>query len=72
MNRGPGHAALGQGYFALGQSEEARGHLDRAWQAGEQTPEVAALRGRALGLMYEKALVEASRAPRAETPATAS
>ncbi len=57
---GPGHWALGQAYLALGQPEPARSHLEKAWNAGERNPEVAAALGRALGLVYEKALVDAS------------
>lgn len=60
LAEGPGNYALGQGYLALRRYETARSHLERAWNAGEHRPEVAAALGRTLGFLYEKALVEAS------------
>ena len=67
LAEGPGHAALGQGFLALHQYELARRHLEAAWQAGPRTPEVAASLGRAIGLLYERALVDTgpSRGPEA-------
>jgi serine/threonine-protein kinase len=53
---GPGHYALGQGYLALHQDELAREHLERAWLAGERTPEVAAALGRVFAVFLEKTL----------------
>ncbi len=54
---GPGNYALGQGYLTLHQDELAREHLERAWEAGERTPEVAAALGRVFGSFLEKNLV---------------
>jgi eukaryotic-like serine/threonine-protein kinase len=61
LAEGPGNYALGQGYLALRQYETARRHLEKAWNAGEHRPEVAAALGRTLGFLYEKALADASR-----------
>lgn len=58
---GPGHAALGHAYLALREVETAREHLERSWNAGQRTPEVAAALGRALGFEYLKARADASR-----------
>jgi predicted Ser/Thr protein kinase len=57
---GPGNFALGQGYLALHQYETARMHLERAWQAGERSPEIAVSLGRALAASYERTLAEAN------------
>ncbi|HEV2846037.1 MAG TPA: serine/threonine-protein kinase, partial [Thermoanaerobaculia bacterium] len=46
---GPGNYAIGQGHLALRQYESARTHLERAWKAGERSPELAAALGRTLG-----------------------
>lgn len=54
----PGHAALGRGFLALHRYEMARDHLEAAWRAGHHTPEIAASLGRAMGLLYERALVD--------------
>jgi predicted Ser/Thr protein kinase len=61
LAEGPGSYALGHGYLALHQVEVARQYLERAWQAGEHGPEVAAALGRAYGFLYEKALVDATQ-----------
>ena len=58
---GPGQSALGRGYLALGKIEEARVHLERAWQGGYRTVETASALGESLGELYRKALVEESR-----------
>ncbi|HEX9942030.1 MAG TPA: protein kinase [Thermoanaerobaculia bacterium] len=62
---GPGHFALGKGHLALHQYESARDHLERAWNAGERGPNVAEALGLALGVSYEKTLVEAEGSPSA-------
>lgn len=67
---GPGHAALGRAYLALHQYETAREHLERAWNAGQRGPKEAEGLGRALGFLYERALVEAGR-PRSREDAAA-
>jgi serine/threonine-protein kinase len=61
LAEGPGSYALGHGYLALHQVETARQYLERAWQAGEHSSEVAAALGRAYGFLYEKALVDATQ-----------
>jgi serine/threonine-protein kinase len=63
---GPGFFALGQGSMALHRYDEARAHLERAWKAGEQGPEVARALGLAYGRAYERALSDADRAPASE------
>ncbi|HWN43995.1 MAG TPA: protein kinase, partial [Thermoanaerobaculia bacterium] len=57
LAEGPGNSALGQGHLALHQDELAREHLERAWNAGERTPEVAEALGRVFGSILEKTLV---------------
>lgn len=57
---GPGHYALGRGYLALHRYELALEHLEKAWEAGYQRPEVAEGLGRALGVLYQRALLVAS------------
>ena len=54
---GPGHFALGRACLTLGEPRLALGHLERAWQAGNQGPEMAA----ALGLAHIRVLEEARR-----------
>jgi serine/threonine-protein kinase len=39
--QGPGNLALGRGYWALGDLEQARRVLGAAWQGGYRTPDVA-------------------------------
>ncbi len=39
--RGPGSLALGRGYCSLGDLDKAQAVLERAWQGGYRTPEVA-------------------------------
>ncbi len=51
---GPGNAALGRGFLALHDFEAARQHLERAWFAGEHSPEVAVALGRALAALYRE------------------
>src|SRR5687768_9470689 len=56
LAEGPGNSALGQGYLALHQEELAREHLERAWNAGQRTPEVAEALGRVFGSFVERTL----------------
>ncbi len=60
---GPGNFALGQGYLALHQYETARVYLERAWKAGERSPEIAIALGRALAASYERALADGASRP---------
>ncbi len=58
---GPGLYALGRGYLALQEYDKAASYLEKAWESGYQTPEVAYERGIALGELY---LVESEKANR--------
>lgn len=58
---GPGRTALGLGHLSLHEPEEARRELEAAWTAGYRPPEVAHALGRALGMLYQRALEEARR-----------
>ena len=51
---GPALLALGQGFLALDDVDEARERLERAWNDGYQTTEVAYQLARALGLVYRR------------------
>jgi serine/threonine-protein kinase len=51
---GPGHYAMGRGFIALQEYAKARNHLEKAWTAGYQTPEVAYELGLAMGELYLK------------------
>ncbi len=52
LGAGPGHYALGRGYLALQDYVKANDHLEKAWNAGYQTAEVAYKRGLSLGELY--------------------
>ncbi len=54
MGFGPSHYAMGRGFMALQEYEKAKYHLEQAWDANYQTPEVAYELGRALGELYLK------------------
>jgi len=58
---GPGNFALGQGELSLHRYEQARTHLERAWRAGERSPELALALGRTLAALYERTLADVSR-----------
>jgi len=64
--QGPGHYALGSAHLALFEPDDAREHLQQAWDAGFQTPEVAYGMALALGDIYqrERTLVEGLYAKR--------
>lgn len=66
LAEGPGHSALGQGYLALHQDELAREHLERAWDAGQRTPEVAQALGRVFGFFLERTLANVGPAGAAD------
>lgn len=51
---GPGHYAMGRGFMALQEYSHAKDHLEKAWDSGYQTPEVAYELGLALGELYLK------------------
>jgi eukaryotic-like serine/threonine-protein kinase len=58
---GPGRYARGRGFLALYEYEPARAELERAWRAGERTPDVALALGQALGEIYQVRRKEALR-----------
>lgn len=64
--QGPGHYALGAAHQALFEPDDSRDHLQQAWDAGFQTPEVAYGMALALGDIYqrERTLVEGLYAKR--------
>lgn len=51
---GPGHYAMGRGFMALQEYPKAKEHLEKAWAAGFQTPEVAYELGMAMGELFLK------------------
>jgi eukaryotic-like serine/threonine-protein kinase len=57
--RGPAAYALGRGYLALDEDDQADGRLEAAWQAGYRGPEVAYARGLVLVRGYQRALERA-------------
>lgn len=59
LARGPGHYALGQGHWTLDDPEQARNHLQMAWDAGYRVPRVAYALGLALSQQYRERLLEA-------------
>jgi eukaryotic-like serine/threonine-protein kinase len=58
---GPGHYALGRGYLALDDNEQARRALDQAWTEGYHEPRVAFARALAFGRLYQRGLLAAER-----------
>jgi tetratricopeptide (TPR) repeat protein/predicted Ser/Thr protein kinase len=58
---GPGHYALGWGYWTLDDGEQAREHLQMAWDAGYREPRVAYALSLAMGQLYREQLLEAQR-----------
>ncbi len=62
---GPGHYALGWGHWIMDDREQAREHLQMAWDAGFREPRAAYALALALGAEYQERLVEAERIPAA-------
>lgn len=56
---GPGHNALGLGYFALDDYERALQNLNMAWQSDYREASTAYALGKTLGMLYQRALREA-------------
>ena len=56
---GPGNYALGKAYMALQDNENARKHLELAWESGYQDPRVAFALGQVLANFYQERLNEA-------------
>ena len=63
LANGPGHYALGRGYWTLDDDEQAREHLQMAWDAGYREPRVAYALAVVLGREYREKLLEAERIP---------
>jgi eukaryotic-like serine/threonine-protein kinase len=61
IGKGPGHFALGRGYASLSENKKAREHLEQAWNAGYQEPDVAYALGKALGELYKEEHIIAAR-----------
>lgn len=59
---GPGNVALGRGFLALGQYEDAREHLELAWNSGYRPKEAAYALGLTLGRLYQEALAALAQA----------
>lgn len=60
--RPPGNLALGRGWLALQDPEQARVRLQEAWDGGYRGPQVALALGQSLGLLYQRAVEQAERA----------
>ncbi len=56
LAEGPGNYALGRGHLARHRHELAKQHLEAAWNAGYQGPEVASALGQAIGRLYDQAV----------------
>lgn len=61
LSYGPGHYAMGYGYMALHEYEQAHDHLQKAWNAGYQGVEVRYALGLVMGELYKKALADIER-----------
>ncbi|WP_437675776.1 protein kinase domain-containing protein [Sorangium sp. So ce131] len=61
MGEGPGHYALGRGYLALQEPDQALSHFRLASAAGYASPELDYAMGLALGELCTRALEEAKR-----------
>ncbi len=60
--RPPGNLALGRGWLALQEPEQARARLQEAWDGGYRGPQAALALGQSLGLLYQRAVEQAERA----------
>jgi serine/threonine-protein kinase len=58
---GPGHYALGRGHMTLESWNEARHHLEAAWEANYREPEVALALGRVMGALYDEELQQTAQ-----------
>ena len=56
---GPGHNALGLGYFALDDYDKALQNLQIAWQSNYREPSTAYALGKVMGIQYQRALRDA-------------
>ncbi len=62
LAEGPGNYAYGRGLMELSKLDEAQRYLQKAWDAGYQTPENAYALGITLGHQYQQELEVAQRA----------
>jgi len=53
---GPGNYALAKGYMAVQDYENAKKHLEQAWQKGYRTPETGCALGETMGALYQAEL----------------
>ncbi|MEW6367653.1 MAG: protein kinase [Acidobacteriota bacterium] len=58
---GPGHYAIGRGYLALHDYDQARRHLETAWTSEYRTPETAYALGLVMGALYQRELKKTER-----------
>lgn len=58
---GPGHYSLGRAYLSLEDYDNARNHLQMAWDGGYKEPSVAYALGLTLGEIYNKQLADVDR-----------
>ena len=61
LAKGPGNYALGRGYLTLDDTEQAREHLQMAWDAGYRESRAAYALAVAMGKQYQEKLLEAER-----------
>ncbi|HEY7160620.1 MAG TPA: tetratricopeptide repeat protein, partial [Acidobacteriota bacterium] len=57
----PAHYATGRIYFALQDYENSKDHLQKAWNAGYKTPDVAYALGLTLGALYQREFQQIER-----------
>jgi serine/threonine-protein kinase len=57
---GPGHNALGLGYFAIGDYDKAFQNLEGAWNSNYREPSTIYTLGKLYGIRYQRALNETS------------
>jgi tetratricopeptide (TPR) repeat protein/predicted Ser/Thr protein kinase len=51
---GPGNYSLGRGYMTLDEYDQAKSHLEKAWNSGYRGPEVAFALGVTFGNLYQR------------------
>lgn len=56
LSQAPGNYALGRGFMELSKFDEAKTYLEKAWNAGYQTPQNAYALGITLGHLYQQEL----------------
>lgn len=61
LAEGPGHLALGQAWYALGNDQKSLTHLKSSWDAGHRTADTARALGLTYGRLYQRLREEADR-----------